>query len=262
MQLTKPLGMPGLGTLILALGALLGVVPEVPGSPSLVAGRPLDIEWLRAELLGTGGGTAPTSYGAGLAFDLNAISPIVLAPNTSGQTVDLFVHNGGPSLEVGGLDLKIGITGGGSPAPTFTGIDLRSGSTFTTGNSVQSGDPANSGQLQFWSVSINDPFSPPSVAGAGSSTKVGTLTFSTIGVGNGQWALTLFSPETSFIDPFGDTLMLTLASGTLEIGAGVPEPLLTSLLAGVGLLGWVAIFPRQKRGGLPASGRSSSRGNV
>jgi hypothetical protein len=186
---------------------------------------------------------ATLSLGFGANFDPNSPTPtsLQLQPQAAGQTIPLFIRNTGPALEVGGLDLKIGITGAASPKPAFTGVDLRAGTVFTTGNSVAAADSANSAQLQYWSVSINDPFTPPSLPGNGATTQIGTLTFSTAGVASGTWALELFSPETSLLSPFGDTLSLTLVSGSLQV---VPEPGETLAVVGLALAGWVGFRRR------------------
>lgn len=174
-------------------------------------------------------------------LDLGGGSPIRLLPGLPGQTVALMLRNEGPTIEVGGLDLKIGITGGASPAPIITGVNLRTGSTFTTANSVQGGDSGNSAQVQFWSVSIDEPFTQPTLAGEGATTEVGTLTLSTVGLTDGEWWLTLFSAETALLSPWGGTLPLRLVSGRLQV---VPEPEVTVALVALGLLSWAVVRRR------------------
>lgn len=182
-----------------------------------------------ASLTGTAGEVAEVT------LDLNQGGPLVLSGNTAGQQVPLWLRNDGAALELGGLDLKIGITGGALPAPTITGVNLRAGDLFTLANSVQGGDAANTPQTQFWSVSVNDPFAPALLPGAGTVTRLGTLTLSTAGISTGDWSLTLFANETALLGPFGDSVGLNLVGGVLTV---VPEPGWTAGLSGLALAAW------------------------
>ncbi len=178
---------------------------------------------------------APLSAGPGITLGLGNGEPIRLLPGLAGQVIDLYLRNDGAAVSVGGLDLKIGVTGAGAPGPVLGGVDLRAGLLFTAGNAVQGADAANTGSLQFWSVSINDPSSPPSLNGGGSSTKVGTVSISTVGLTGGTWSLSAILPDTAVVDPFGDMLSLAVTDGTLEV---VPEATTTALASGLALLGW------------------------
>ena len=205
--------------------------------------------WMQLEGLAS---VATLAGGAGLALGLDVGSPIQLLPSTAGQTIDLFLSNSGANVDVGGFDLKVGLSGPGGPAPAITSVDLRAGSVFTVGNSVQSFDAANTGLLQFWSVSVNDPFSPPTLAGGGSLTKIGTLTISTLGVSSGQWLLSAVLPESSLVGPFGDSLPLTVGNSTLEVGGAVPELSVTLPVSGAALLAWVVARKRSRAARLQA----------
>lgn len=195
--------------------------------------------------IGLGG--MPVSDPLGVTLDLSRGGPIVLNAGAPGQVVSLWLRNDGAALDLGGLDLKIGITGGGLPAPAITGVNLRAGDLFTSANSVQGGDPANTPLTQFWSVSVNDPFAPAALPGSGAVTLVGSLTLSTVGVSAGEWSLSLFGSETALLGPFGDSVPMGLVGGTLMV---VPEIGWMPLCSGVALAVW-GLWRRTSPGGPP-----------
>lgn len=178
----------------------------------------------------------------GLIIDLSG-PPIELQPETAGQTIVLFVQNAGVDAAVGGFDLKLSINAGVGPAPQVTGVNLRSGPVFTTANSAQSSDPLNTPYFQFWSVSVNDPGSPPSLPGSGQTTQIGVLSVSTVGLSSGQWPLSLISGDTDLLDPAGNSLALVVTGGTLAV---VPEPAIWGLLSATACL-VVAVVERGLR---------------
>jgi hypothetical protein len=185
---------------------------------------------------------------AGLVIDLGSQGPIVLQSGTAGQSVDVFVRNDGPAIAVGGLDLRIGLIGNLSPAPAITSVTLQSGPLFTAVNAAQAADANNGPQAQFWSVSINDPSAPPTLSGGGVLTRIGTLTLSTTGVGIGSWTLLLSLPETSFSDPIGNPLPLSVMDGTLQV---VPEPSVAASVAAMAMLAFALVrrIPRRRASG-------------
>src|ERR1043165_10093977 len=65
------------------------------------------------------------------------VGNVLLDPAKPGQTFDLFVNNSGPGLDVGGLQLNLQVTvptGQGVPRPVITGVDILSGTVFSTDN--------------------------------------------------------------------------------------------------------------------------------
>lgn len=190
-----------------------------------------------------GDGPTALSLGFGASFDPNSATPTLLPlqPQAAGQTVGLYIRNTGSALNLGGLDLKVGISGAASPKPAFTDINLLAGTVFTPGNSSLSGDGANDAQLQYWSASINSINAPANLPGNGATTLIGTLTFTTVGVQSGTWTLELFSPETDLLSPDGFSQPMTLVNGSLEV---VPEPGETLAVAGLLLAGWAAFRRR------------------
>lgn len=176
-------------------------------------------------------------------FDPGSPTPTLLPlqPQAGGQTIGLYIRNTGSALNLGGLDLKVGISGAASPKPAFTDINLLAGTVFTPGNSSLSADGANDNQLQYWSASINSINAPANLPGNGATTLIGTLTFTTVGVQSGTWTLELFSPETDLLSPDGFSQPMTLVNGSLEV---VPEPGETVVIAGLLLAGWAGFRRR------------------
>jgi len=188
--------------------------------------------------------------GAFIIQDLGASA--VLQPETAGQTIDLFINNTGAAANVGGFDLKLLINGGSGPAPqlSITGpsnANLRFGSVFTAVNSLQSGDGANTAYSAFFSVSINDPFSPPSMPSG--ANLVARLTLSTVGATPGPWSLSFAGSDLS--DPAGDSLALQFDPASLSL-APVPEPAETVAVSAL-LLGGFCLVRRWRKAGTPVS---------
>lgn len=184
------------------------------------------------------GASAEPEHSLILEWGLSA--SVAVQPSLAGQQIPIFLRNTGASLEVGGLDLKIAVEGGSGPYPSFTGVDLRASTfvsadaPFRTSNSVQGADANNTGQLQFWSVSINDPSSPPTLLGGGAVTQIGVVTLSTVGVASGSWSLVFRSEATALTSPFGDELALGFRNADLQ---AVPEPNEVATVSAALLLG-------------------------
>lgn len=186
--------------------------------------------------------------GPSIVLEWGASDTIQVEAGLAGQKIPIFLRNNGSAIEVGGLDLKFGLEGGAAPYPAFTGVDLRASpsfdspdSPFQVSNSVQGPDANNTPQLQFWSVSINDPFNPPSLPGGGAVTQIGVVTLSTVGVAGGSWSLLFRSEATALTDPFGDELALGLRNAQLQ---AVPEPEEVATLSAVLLMGGAWLLRR------------------
>lgn len=188
--------------------------------------------------------------GAFIIQDLGASA--VLQPETADQTIDLYINNTGAAANVGGFDLKLLINGGSGPAPqlSITGpnnANLRIGSVFTAANSLQSGDALNTAYSAFFSVSINDPFSPPSMPSG--ANLVARLTFSTVGATPGPWSLSFSGSDLS--DSLGDSLSLQFSPESLSL-APVPEPAETVAVSAL-LLGGFCLVRRWRKAGASVS---------
>jgi hypothetical protein len=181
---------------------------------------------------------------ASITLEWGTSSTISLQPGIAEQHVPIFLRNPGADLEVGGLDIKFGLEGTGGSFPAFSSVDLQASSfvspsaPFQVSNSVQGADANNTPQLQFWSVSINDPFAPPSLSGGGALTQVGLVGFSTIGVNSGMWTLSFRPEATALISPFGDNISILFRDANLQV---VPEPeewatMVAGILLGLGVL--------------------------
>ena len=192
--------------------------------------------WTSASVLGDGPSSITLEWGTS--------SSITLLPGVADQAIPIFLRNPGATVEVGGLDLKFRIEGSGGSLPAFSSVDLRAstfvspGAPFRVSNSVQGADANNTPQLQFWSVSINDPFSPPTLPG-GTVTQVGVVRLSTVGVLSGTWGLSFQSEATALTGPLGDTIDIGFRNANLQV---VPEPEEFALIAASTLRGLAALL--------------------
>jgi hypothetical protein len=157
-----------------------------------------------------------------------------LQPNTAGQTIQLFV-SGGDAVEAINFSAQVdggGSAGGGNDTgPTFTNLDLLTGTIFAPNNSGQFGGPGFP-QLAIGST-ITD---SGSVAANG---LLATLTVDTTGVSSGDYAFLLSDTLNGNTD-FGN-IHPTITNGTIHV---TPEPASMALL-GLGSL--VVLRIRRRR---------------
>lgn len=236
-------GAPSVG--LRSMGAWVSPVQlDARAASSKQSGFDSLVEGLLAPLASAAFEGASAQAGPSIVLEWGVSDSIAVQPGLAGQQIPIFLRNNGSAIDVGGLDLKFGLEGGAGPYPAFTAMDLRASSfnspnsPFQVSNSVQGPDANNTPQLQFWSVSVNDPFNPPSLPGGGAVTQIGLVTLSTVGVAGGSWTLSFRSEATALNDPFGDEIALGSRNANLQV---VPEPrevasVSAALLIGAGWL--------------------------
>ncbi len=181
------------------------------------------------------------------------VEDALLAPDRSGQQVEVWIDNDGPPLEVGGLDFSFqvgdGGSGGLSSGPTIQSVDLLTGTLFESkdfGGQFPAQD--NQPQRQFFSV-----ISLSAILPTGSGQRLATVTLDTTGFGTGSWELSLGGlslPNTALFDWSGNPIAAEVRNGTLTV---VPEPS-AAVWTGAGLLALGLWRLRRERG---RRGRSS-----
>lgn len=159
-----------------------------------------------------------------------------LFPATSGQTVDIFITNlGGTEVLVSGLDFSVQVADSGPSSeggfgiidgPDITGVDILSGSIFASNNTGAN----DGGSVPQFANRTTTTSSGTVSFGAGTTTKLATLTISTVGFSTPQtWDLNLLDTingSTLFLDSIGGNIFPTINDGTLSV---VPEPVSTAL---------------------------------
>lgn len=161
-------------------------------------------------------------------------------PSTT-QTIELTVQNtGGSAISFSGLNFNIEVPSG---APAITGVDLITGTLFSSNNDGQLSGTESS---TYWGVSVTTAGSPPTsvTLGAGLTAKLATVTFSTGAIG-GPWTLAIkdtIGDDTEFLNSVGGLISetVTINNGTISV---VPEPNATLAVAGL-LLGVAAVARR------------------
>jgi hypothetical protein len=193
---------------------------------------------------------------AGLLFFVSAanaqliidVGNIPLTPGASGQQVSIFLRNDGAPVQAAGLDLVLEIGDGGPDAggtidgPDITGVNLASG-IFGPNNLGVSGDPANTGQLQFWTTASNP---GPMVNSGDNLLAIITFDATGFGAGSGPWDFKLIDThfgDTVLNDPNSQPLSVTINNGSIA----VPEPSQYAAAGGIICLLWAAFRRRRSR---------------
>ena len=178
----------------------------------------------------------------------------LLAPNTAGQTIDIFVSGNGLNGDatVAGVNF-IAQVGDGGPeianaplncpagtvAPTITGVDLKTGTIFA-GVSDSPVDQGSLPQVVAWSLANSIPANDPSPNG-----KLVTLTIDTSGFNSGSWPLALsgvLSCAGGYTTDFSG-LNATIINGSIT----VPEPATYAGMFGALCLAGAAVTRKFRR---------------
>jgi len=185
-----------------------------------------------------------------------SLNTTTLLPGTAGQTIQLLVNGSDTNVVDDDVAVQVGdggtANGGTSTGPTITGLDLKTGTIFSsTSNPVV----AAKGPL----VMVGDvlPVSAVSDTNAGNPVLLATVTLSTVGFTGSSFTLSFENVSAKNGGPFPTDLILSNAATVTPTGPGaggsptvtisvVPEPATAGL--GVLCLGGV-LLKRRSRGG-------------
>lgn len=195
------------------------------------------------------------SLWAQLTIDL----PEITVPAGGSTTFDVFIKNGGADrTDITGIAFQIqsadgGTAAGGSVnAPTFSAVDVVTGTIFKDNNEGNQGPGPIVPQLfEQQTTTTNLPNSTPSTVtisnGTSPGSKIASVTVNAAGFSSGTYSMTLntLNGATKFNTSGGDLTPLnglTLIDGSITV---VPEP--NAALAIAGVLFGVAMVVRWKR---------------
>ncbi len=147
-----------------------------------------------------------------------------LLPNRPNQTVFLQLDNSEAfPLSFGGIDLALEVADPNNPSalpeqlPAITGIDFDLDTVYSGHSPTVDPAPGNTGQIQFWTVSLPGSSGSTPEIGAFGHGRLATLTLDTTGIPSGTFNLRLVSTA------YGDT--------TLYDGFNLPHADFTALNA-------------------------------
>jgi len=161
---------------------------------------------------------------AAVILDVDVGNPS-LAGNTAGQTFDLYIVNNGDTLQAQGLTFRLEILGGSGLS--ISSLDLVTGTPWAG----QLGSVTIVNSLpQLWEVNVLSDFFSNKYAelGASSSTKLGTITFDTAGLGTGPWTLVFDGTKYNPLGNPGNEIFPTFTGGQITL-TPVPEPVHVAL---------------------------------
>ena len=176
---------------------------------------------------------------------LITVGPHVLQPNTSGQSVELFLEN--PTLapiSFAALNFNLQVADGATPtpAPNITDVDILTGTLFASNNNGQV-DAAS--LVHAWAATTATSSGSVTLA-AGASRTLATIQISTLGYDSGSWNFNVgntFNGATAFADASAQTVPVTIVDGTISV---VPEPASALAVSGV-MLGFAVLLRCRKR---------------
>jgi hypothetical protein len=177
-----------------------------------------------------------------------ALPSPALQADTPGQTVSIYVENGGSSVQLLGLDLNLQIADGGPAAggtqagPAISSVDLFSpGLLFSVNNNGPSG--AGSIVPQVYEIgtlaSSGTTLTLPSGLSLLAQVSLDTTGFTDGGL-HWDWTLATLNGSTQLIDAHAAPIPITLADGSLTL-IPAPEPVDCTTLAVTSMLGFALV---------------------